>query len=102
MRIIPITIARALAELPEPTRPMQHLPACSAQACRSGDIPCPTPEACMLAEADAKFQRYSTVALAVMLAVALAGTIALASARALPGDRVAAAAAVVCSSGASR
>jgi hypothetical protein len=100
MRLFPI--ARALAELPEPTRPMQHLPACHAQACQSGDKPCPTPEACLLADADATFQRRSTIALAVMLAVALAGTIALASARALPGDQVAAEAAVVCSTGASR
>lgn len=98
MRLIPI--ARALAELPEPTQPMQHLPACTADACRSGTLPCPTPEACRVAEADARFQRFSTVTVAVALAIALAGTVFLASAKQLPGERVAAEAAVVCSSGA--
>jgi hypothetical protein len=82
-----------------PVEPM--VSACLTGACNSGEVPCPTRDACRLTEAMV-FDRISTWLVAVGLAIAIASFCALAARQDLPGQQedavAAAAAAALCSS----
>lgn len=63
-------MAIRIHEAAAPTRPLAELPACLTGACKGGRLPCPTGDACRIAE-KVVHQRIATPLVAVGLVLAI-------------------------------